>query len=119
MFIKQFLIILTPLFLGYFISTYTHLPLPSNVIGLVILFLFLIFGIVKLKWVEETAEWILRYLALFFVVPTVGIMVHFNLLSKQAVQIFVPLLLSILIGLFVSGKVTELLIRKSKGGWNE
>jgi len=45
--------------------------------------------------------------------------VHFNLLSKQAVQIFVPLLLSILIGLFVSGKVTELLIRKSKGGWNE
>jgi holin-like protein len=119
MFVKQFLIILTSLFLGYFISTSTHLPLPSNVIGLVLLFLLLVFGLVKLQWVEATAEWILKYLALFFVVPTVGIMVHFDRLSKEAVQIFVPIILSIIIGLFVSGKVTELLINRSKGDWND
>lgn len=117
--VKQFIIILSALFLGYFASGFSHIPVPSNVIGLVLLFVLLLIGAVKLKWVEEAADFILKYLALFFVVPTVGIMVHFDVLSKEAVKIFVPLILSIIIGLFVSGKVTEILIKNAKGGFHD
>jgi holin-like protein len=113
-FIKQFLIILSALFLGYAITYSTHIPIPANVIGMVLLFLALITGLLKLKDVQETAEFILKYLALFFVVPTVGIMMYFDLLSSEAVKIFVPLIASILLGLLVAGKVTAFFIKRAE-----
>ncbi len=119
MIIKQVLIILSALFLGYAISAATHIPVPANVLGLMLLFLALLSGIIKLKDVQETAEFILKYLALFFVVPTVGIMVYFDLLTAEAVKIFVPLMLSIVLGLLVAGRVTQFFIRKSGGGFDE
>jgi holin-like protein len=117
--IKQFLIILGALFIGYEITTLTAVPIPANVMGLVLLFLALLAGLVKLKDVQATAEFILKYLALFFVVPTVGIMVYFDLLASEAMKIFIPLILSILIGLFTAGKVTEFFIRRSGDDYHE
>ncbi len=113
MIIKQFIIILGALFLGYEITKLTHIPVPANVLGLVLLFLALLSGLIKLKDVKETADFILKYLALFFVVPTVGIMVYFDLLSSEAVKIFVPIILSILLGFFAAGHVTQFFINKS------
>lgn len=119
MIIKQFIIILGAMFLGYEIANATQIPVPANVLGLVLLFLALVLGIIKLKDVQETADFILRYLALFFVVPTVGIMVYFDLLTSEAVKIFVPIICSILLGLFAAGWVTQLLINKTGGGRHE
>jgi len=119
LFIKQFLIILGALFLGYTATSLTGIPVPSNVMGLAILFLALLAGIVKLKDVQATAEFILKYLALFFVVPTVGIMIYFDLLAAEALKIFIPLILSILAGLFTAGKVTDILIKRSGDDYHE
>ena len=113
--IKQLIIILGALFIGYEITELTHIPVPANVLGLVLLFIALLSGLIKLKDVKETADFILKYLALFFVVPTVGIMVYFDLLSSEAVKIFVPIILSILLGLFAAGRVTQFFINKSGG----
>lgn len=120
MLVKQFFIILTALFMGYILSTTLHLPIPSNVLGLILLFLALCLGIVKLKHVDQISDFIITYLSVFFVVPTVGIMVHMDLIGHQFVKILVPLLLSIIIGFFVAGKVTELCIKwKEKSGGEE
>ncbi len=119
MIIKQFLIILGALFIGYEITALTAIPIPANVMGLILLFLALLAGLVKLKDVQATAEFILKYLAFFFVVPTVGIMVYFDLLAAEALKIFIPLLLSILLGLFTAGKVTEFFINRSGDDYHE
>lgn len=108
--IKQFFLVFLPLFLGYCIISLTGLPIPSNVVGLVLLFLALCLGIIKLKHVEKVSDFIIKYLAIFFVVPTVGIMVYFDVIANQAVKILVPLMASILLGFFVAGKVTEIAI---------
>ena len=113
MIIKQLIIILGALFIGYEITALTQIPVPANVLGLMLLFFALLSGLIKLKEVKETADFILKYLALFFVVPTVGIMVYFDLLSSEAVKIFVPIILSILLGLFAAGRVTQFFINKS------
>lgn len=117
--IKQFIIILGALFLGYELSSITHIPVPANVLGLILLFLALLSGIIKLKDVQGTADFILKYLALFFVVPTVGIMMYFDLLSSEAVKIFIPIIVSILLGLLVAGRVTQFFIKRSDEDYHE
>ncbi|MGI6730604.1 MAG: CidA/LrgA family protein [Anaerovoracaceae bacterium] len=110
MIIKQFFIILATIFFGWIASEYLNLPIPSNVVGFIILFLALYFNIIKIKQVEKVSDFIIKYLALFFVVPVGGVIVHFKLIGSQLLQIIIPLLISLLIGLFVSAKVTELCI---------
>jgi len=111
MILKQLFIILSALFLGYALSIALHLPIPANVIGFAILFAALCMGIVKLHHVDRVSDFIIKYLAVFFVTPTIGIMQYFDLIGEQFLHIVVPLLASILIGFFVAAKVTELFIR--------
>lgn len=111
MILKQLFIILSALFLGYAVSIAVHLPIPANVIGFAILFAALCLGIVKLHHVDRVSDFIIKYLAMFLVTPTVGIMQYFDLIGEQFLHIIVPLMASILIGLFVAAKVTELFIR--------
>jgi holin-like protein len=108
--IKQFLIILAALFTGYILSLFLHLPIPANVIGFLLLFFALCTGLIKLKHVDKVSDFIIEYLAVFFVVPGVGIMLYFDLIYTQFVKIIMPLGLSIILGYFAAGKVTELTI---------
>lgn len=110
MIVKQFFIVLSALFIGYTLSTSLHLPIPSNVLGFVILFTALCLGVVKLKHIESLSDFIIKYLSVFFVVPTVGIMVYFELIGQQFIKILLPLMISIILGFFVAAKVTEIII---------
>ena len=111
MILKQLLIILSALFLGYALAMVFHLPIPGNVLGFAILFSGLCLGVVKLHQVDRVSDFIIQYLAVFFVTPTVGIMQYLDLIGEQFFSIAVPLLVSILIGFFTAAKVTELFIR--------
>jgi holin-like protein len=111
MILKQLIIILSALFAGHALSTAFHLPIPANVLGFALLFAALCIGFVKLHHVDRVSDFIIKYLAVFFVTPTIGIMQYFDLIGKQFFQIIVPLLVSILIGFFTAAKVTELCIR--------
>ena len=61
----------------------THLPVPGPVIGMVILFCFLLArGSVPEK-LGETAGFLLNHLSLLFVPAGVGVMLHFSLLGAD------------------------------------
>lgn len=109
MIIKQFFMVLAVLFLGYVISS-LGLPIPANVLGFLILFVLLLTGLVKVKHVDKVSDFIIEYLSLFFVVPSVGIMLYLDLISSQLVKILIPLMTSIILGYFVAAKVTEICI---------
>lgn len=111
MYVKQLLLILAALLAGHVVSTGLNLPIPASVLGLLILFLLLLTRVLKLPDVEDTADFIISHLALFFVPATVGLVSYFNLLSGQLVKIFAPLIVSILVGLLTAGWVTQLVIR--------
>jgi holin-like protein len=111
MILKQFFIILSALFLGYALTMALRLPVPANVLGFVILFAALCLGIVKLHHVDRFSDFIIQYLAVFFVTPSVGIMQYLDLIGKQFFSIAVPLMTSIILGFFTAAKVTELFIR--------
>jgi holin-like protein len=110
--IKQFAIIMFMLFFGTILSDFFHMPIPGNVMGMALLCITLMTGIIKLKDVEEIANLFLNHLAIFFICPSVGIMLYFDMIKVKFIAIILPTILSIFIGLGVTGKVVELMANR-------
>ena len=54
--------------------TVLDLPVPGNVLGIMVLFLLLSAGVVKERWISEAASFLLRHLVFFFIPVAVGLM---------------------------------------------
>jgi holin-like protein len=107
----QYLIIMACLFIGEFISRVVHVPIPGNVLGMIILLLALLMGVVKLEQVEKAADTLIGKLSLFFVPAGVGVMLYFDIISKYALPILGTTVISTLLVLVVTGHVTQLFIK--------
>ena len=67
--------VLTAIFCGCDqITRLTGIPIPGNVLGIIVLFLLLLTGIVKESHISLAAEFLLRHLVFFFVPIAVGLM---------------------------------------------
>ena len=99
---------------GEFLHRIVGIPLPGNIIGMVLLLALLCLKILKPEQISGVSSFFLNYLALFFLPPSIAIMaVGDDVLSKW------PLLLGLcivftLITLAVSGRCTQLFIRKQE-----
>ena len=67
--------ILTAIFVGCDqLTRLTAIPLPGNVLGVIVLFFLLLTGIIKESHISLSAEFLLRHLVFFFVPIAVGLM---------------------------------------------
>lgn len=114
--IVQILFIHVFLFLGSAITAVVPLPIPSSMVGLLLLLLALLLGIVKLEWIEQGGNWLLAELLLFFIPSAVGIINYDELLSWQGVESILLIGLStfIVIGstAFIAEKVNNKKVRE-------
>ncbi|MGC2619233.1 MAG: CidA/LrgA family protein [Acidobacteriaceae bacterium] len=92
-YLRGFAIILGFLLLGILLHR-LGVPIPGGVLGLLLFFLAMLSGLVRLEWVERTAGLLLRYMALMFVPLTVGLMDMGPILSRNAVPILASLVVS-------------------------
>lgn len=93
---------------GEFLIGATGLPVPGPVIGMVLLFLFLLLKGHIPKDLSSVADGLLNHLALLFVPAGVGIMLHFKLLGEDIFAISIALLFSTILTVIV----TALLMRR-------
>ncbi|PAB57659.1 CidA/LrgA family protein [Anaeromicrobium sediminis] len=113
--INQFFIIFTMLFAGEFISKTFSIPIPGNVIGMVLLTICLVTKVIKIKQVEKAANLLLNNLAVFFICPAVGIIMYLHMIKLEFMAIMVPTIISIIIGLVVTGKVVQYIVTRKEG----
>ena len=67
--------VLTAIFIGCDqLTRLTGIPIPGNVLGIIVLFFLLLTGIVKESHISLAAEFFLRHLVFFFVPIAVGLM---------------------------------------------
>lgn len=96
-------------FIGEGVSALFALPIPGNVIGMALLLLALSVGWVKLEWLQEAADLLLTYLALFFVPAGVGVMLYFDLIGREWLPIVAGTVLSTFVVMAVTGWTEKLL----------
>lgn len=108
----QFGILLSFLAIGEFIVMATHLPVPSSIIGMLLLTAALRAGIVKPCRIERLADFLVHNLGFFFVPAGVGIMNCLGLIADQWVPIIGASVGSTVIIIAVTGW-THRAVRKS------
>ena len=100
--VRGFAILIVLQLLGTLLVDVSGLPVPGNVVGMVMMFVALRSGLVKVEWVREAAELLLSHLALLFVPAGVGVMVYLDLIARE----WLPIVLATVISTFVVIAVT-------------
>ena len=108
-FLRGIAILVAFLFLGQFLHG-IGVPIPGGVLGLIVFYLALSAGLVKMQWVDEASNFLLRNMVLLFVPLTVGLMEMGSLLSRQALAISMSLLVSLAAVLVTTGLLGEWLL---------
>ncbi|MCI7226545.1 MAG: CidA/LrgA family protein [Lachnospiraceae bacterium] len=112
-YLRQFMIILLVSFWGELLKYVIPLPVPASIYGLVILFILLETGILKLDAVKETSVFLIEIMPLMFIPAGVGLMESWGDLNSMLLEVVVIILVSTVLVMGVSGKVTELVLKRS------
>jgi holin-like protein len=87
----------------------TGLPIPGNVLGVVLLFVLLCLGVVKLKHVELAADFLLKHLVFFFVPVAVGLMEWGQVFADYGLTLAAAIVVSAVLPLLAVGGLVQAL----------
>jgi holin-like protein len=113
-YIFQLLVILGASFLGEICNLLLPLPIPASVYGLVLLFTALMTGIIKLENVEKAATFLIATMSIYFIAPSVSLMTVIADYVDSLLGIVVICCVSTVLVMVVTGKVSQLIMEKSK-----
>lgn len=108
------MIILSAYFLGELIRVFLHIPIPGNVLGMIILFISLCTGIVKVEMIEETCDFLLSHLSFFFIPAGVALMASFTAIRDNLFAILAICILSTVVVMLSTAYTIKLLKRGEK-----
>ena len=111
-YLSQFCIILGFTLAGEALQRLLPVPIPASVYGLVLLFLALCTGLVKLEQVKDTGNFLASILPILFVAPTVGIVECWDLIRSHLLPIALLLLSTTVLTFGISGRITQHFIKK-------
>jgi holin-like protein len=86
-----------------------HLPVPGNVLGMLVLFVLLSLGLVRETWIQEGATLLTKHLAFFFIPIAVGLMEWWPLFRIEGHWLLLALLVSTLATLLATGGLVQAL----------
>ena len=109
--IRQCAILFGCLALGELIVFLTGVKLPSSIIGMLLLTLFLKLKWIKLHWVQGMSDFLVANLGFFFVPPGVALMLYFDIIEAELIPIVIATLLSTIIVLLVTGWIHQIVRR--------
>lgn len=112
-YIKEFCIILLFSLIGEICSNLLPFPIPASIYGMILLLLALFLKLVKVESVDKTGSLLVSLLPLFLVVPTVGILAHWDLIRSHLVEIVVIIVVTTCLTFGAAGLLTKLF---RKGG---
>lgn len=111
--ILQCAVLFSFLALGELIVWLTGIPIPSSIIGMLLLTAALKMKIVRVFWVDKVADFLLKNLGFFFVPAGVGLMNCLGLLSDQWLPIVGACVISTFLVIAATGWVHQYVRRAS------
>lgn len=110
---RESLIILCIYLIGELISKGLGLPVPGNIIGMIILLTLLCTNIIKVKNVETISSFFLDHLAFFFIPSGVGLLTSFDIIKSSLIQILIICIIATAIVIAVTGLIVQYLVKSS------
>lgn len=101
---------------GMLLQHYLSLPLPANVTGLILFVAALFLRLIRLEWVEQAGQFLLKHMMLFFAPLVAGSYVFFPFMRENWLSLGVSWMASTLMTLLVTGWMVRLLSGKEEEG---
>ena len=115
-YIKQFAIIMLISFVGELLHYFIPLPIPASIYGLILMFLALCTGVIKLSAVRDTAKFLLDIMPVMFIPAIVGLLDSWGILAPVWLPVVVITVVSTILVMGVAGLVSQWVIRREKRG---
>ena len=115
-FMRQLAIIMSISFIAEVMEYLIPLPVAASIYGLILMLIGLITKIIPLHKVEGAADFLVEIMPILFVPPTVGIMASVEALKQMLVPLCVISVVSTVLVMVVTGRVSQRMIRKGNGG---
>lgn len=109
--IRQIGIIFTVCWLSILVEKALPFSFPASVIGMLLLFICLLTGILKIEHIQEKADFLLENMAFFFVPAGVSIINYFDVLKSTWIQLVVICVISTVVTFAVTAWSVKLTIR--------
>ena len=113
-YVKQFCIIITISFVAEVLEYLLPLPVPASIYGLMLLFLLLVTGAVKLESVQDTADFLVEIMPIMFIPSAVGLIESYTALEGKLIQVMFLLVVTTVIIMVITGLVSQAVIRHGK-----
>ena len=110
----QLALILGICYVGDLIHDYAGIPVPGNILGMLILLLLLCLKIVKLDQIREVSDFFLKRLSFFFLPPAIGLMLVGDDVKSQWPLLLILCIVITIVTMAITGWTVQLLSKKSK-----
>lgn len=113
-FFFQFILITSIYVLGQLISKAFNniIAIPGSIIGMLLLLILLLSGVIKLNYVEDISNILLKNMSFFFIPLGVGLIDSFELIHENWYSIIIILIISNILVMGVTSKVTEAVLKR-------
>ena len=113
-YLKQLLIILAISFVGEALKYFLPLPIPASIYGMVLLFILLLTGVVKLDDVQDVGKFLIEIMPVMFIPAGGGLMASWGVLKPMLVPVVVIIVVSLVLVMGISGRITQRVIRHNQ-----
>ncbi|WP_297296943.1 CidA/LrgA family protein [uncultured Brachyspira sp.] len=106
--IKQFTIIFAVYSVADILSKLLKLPIPGNVIGMILLFVLLLLGIIKESHINEASDILIANMSLLFIPGTLAIMDEYKYVKDEIIPFVIICVFMVIVIMASTGLSAQL-----------
>jgi holin-like protein len=108
----QIAVIFAICLVGEFLHNTVGVPLPGNIIGMILLFLLLCLKIIKPAQIKDVSDFFLKRIAFFFLPASIGIMAAGDEILKRWPLLLILCIVLTIVTMVATGWTVQILSRK-------
>lgn len=118
-YVTQFCIILIVSFLGELLHAVLPIPVPASIYGLILMLTGLISGVIKLSQVSSAGKFLIEIMPMMFIPAAVGLIDYWSALQPILIPVLIITIVTTILVMAVSGRVTQAIIRREGTSEND
>ncbi len=113
-YLHQFMVIIGITFVGELLKYMLPLPIPASIYGMVIMFIGLMTGFIKLDSVKDVGKFLIEIMPVMFIPAGVGLMSSWSVLKPLLIPIGIITVVTIITVMGAAGKTSQWVIRRDR-----
>lgn len=113
-YLHQFMVIIGITFVGELLKYMLPLPIPASIYGMIIMFIGLMTGAIKLDAVKDVGKFLIEIMPIMFIPAGVGLMSSWSVLKPLLLPVSIITVVTIVTVMGAAGRSSQWVIRKDR-----